>query len=298
MAADQGLARGDRAPDAGRLPRRGGDQPVGHRARPLHHRHAVRDPRRAAARCGPGRRAHRCVFLLPPRRCRGLRGPQAKARPAAPGGPPLQRLARRPPYGGRLAEGRAGGRCRGRATGAGAHRQGREDAGRGQSSAGHAGLSGSRRIRRASGSMTWLRSTLFAAALVLITPPYALVALATFPLPRMARYRIISGWSRLAIWLAKIVLGIDWRIEGREHLPARPAVILSKHQSAWETLAFQLIFPPQVHVLKRELLWIPFFGWGLALMSPIAIDRSRGVAALRAISRRGRERHRQGFRSE
>ena len=55
--------------------------------------------------------------------------------------------------------------------------------------------------------------------------------------------------------------------------PRRPSVILSKHQSAWETLAFQQIFPPQVHVLKRELLWIPFFGWGLALMSPIAIDR-------------------------
>jgi 1-acyl-sn-glycerol-3-phosphate acyltransferase len=143
--------------------------------------------------------------------------------------------------------------------------------------------------------MTWLRSTLFAAALVLVTPPYALVAIATFPLPRMMRYRIISGWSRLVVWLAKIVLGIDWRVEGREHLPARPAVILAKHQSAWETMAFQLIFPPQVHVLKRELLWIPFFGWGLALMSPIAIDRSRGVAALRAMARRGRVRLEQGF---
>jgi 1-acyl-sn-glycerol-3-phosphate acyltransferase len=60
-------------------------------------------------------------------------------------------------------------------------------------------------------------------------------------------------------------------------------------------MAFQLFFPPQVHVLKRELLWIPFFGWGLALMSPIAIDRSRGVKALRAIARRGRERLEQGF---
>jgi 1-acyl-sn-glycerol-3-phosphate acyltransferase len=143
--------------------------------------------------------------------------------------------------------------------------------------------------------MTWLRSCLFAAALVLITPLYALVALATFPLPRMQRYRIISGWSRLVVWLARVILGIRWRVEGREHLPSRPAVILSKHQSAWETMAFQLIFPPQVHVLKRELLWIPFFGWGLALMSPIAIDRSRGVAALRAIARRGRERLEQGF---
>lgn len=138
-------------------------------------------------------------------------------------------------------------------------------------------------------------STLFAAALVLVTPPYALVALATFPLPRMLRYRIISGWSRLVVGLARGLLGIRWRVEGLEHLPSRPAVILSKHQSAWETMAFQIIFPPQVHVLKRELLWIPFFGWGLALMSPIAIDRSRGVAALRAMARRGRERLQQGF---
>jgi 1-acyl-sn-glycerol-3-phosphate acyltransferase len=143
--------------------------------------------------------------------------------------------------------------------------------------------------------MSFLRSLAFAAALVIVTPPYAMIALATVALPRMLRYRIISGWSRLVVWLAKIILGIDWRVEGREQLPARPAVILSKHQSAWETLAFQHIFPPQVHVLKRELLWIPFFGWGLALMSPIAIDRSRGVKALRAMARRGRERLAQGF---
>ena len=143
--------------------------------------------------------------------------------------------------------------------------------------------------------MTLLRSLLFAAALVLITPPYAIVALLTFPLPRLVRYRIISGWSRLVILMARAILGIEWRVEGRENLPPRPSVILAKHQSAWETMAFQLIFPPQVHVLKRELLWIPFFGWGLALMSPIAIDRSRGVAALRAIARRGRERLTQGF---
>ena len=143
--------------------------------------------------------------------------------------------------------------------------------------------------------MRWLRSALFALALLVITPPYAVLALATFPLPRMLRYRIISGWSHLVVWLARTVLGIHWRVEGGENLPSRPAVILSKHQSAWETMAFQVIFPPQVHVLKRELLWIPFFGWGLALMSPIAIDRSRGVAALRAIARRGRERLEQGF---
>jgi 1-acyl-sn-glycerol-3-phosphate acyltransferase len=143
--------------------------------------------------------------------------------------------------------------------------------------------------------MMVLRSSLFAAVLLLVTPPYALLALATFPLRPMVRYRVISGWSRLVIFLTRVILGIRCEIQGRENLPARPSVILSKHQSAWETLAFQQIFPPQVHVLKRELLWIPFFGWGLALMSPIAIDRSRGVAALRSIARRGRERLEQGF---
>jgi 1-acyl-sn-glycerol-3-phosphate acyltransferase len=143
--------------------------------------------------------------------------------------------------------------------------------------------------------VTLLRSLAFAAALLVVTPPYAIVALATFPLPRMLRYRVISGWSRLVIWLSRTLLGIDWRVEGREQLPQRPSVILSKHQSAWDTLAFQQIFPPQIHVLKRELLWIPFFGWGLALMSPIAINRSRGVAALRSMARRGRERLEQGF---
>jgi 1-acyl-sn-glycerol-3-phosphate acyltransferase len=143
--------------------------------------------------------------------------------------------------------------------------------------------------------MTLLRSTLFALALVVVTPPYALAALATFPLPRLARYRIISGWSRLVVRLARALCGIRWSVEGREHLPTKPAVILAKHQSAWETLAFQEIFPPQVLVLKKELLWIPFFGWGLALMSPIAIDRANGRAALRDIARRGRERLAQGF---
>jgi 1-acyl-sn-glycerol-3-phosphate acyltransferase len=143
--------------------------------------------------------------------------------------------------------------------------------------------------------MIRLRSGLFALALVVVTPPYALLALLTFPLPRLARYRVISGWSRLIVWLARVLCGIRWRVEGGERLPARPAVILAKHQSAWETMAFQQIFPPQAYLLKRELLWLPFFGWGLALMSPISIDRARGTAALRQLVRRGRERLAQGF---
>jgi 1-acyl-sn-glycerol-3-phosphate acyltransferase len=143
--------------------------------------------------------------------------------------------------------------------------------------------------------MIFLRSLVFALAQILLTPPYSIVALATFPLPRLVRYRVISGWSHVMIWLAKNVLGIDYRVIGRENLPKNPAVILSKHQSAWETLAFQVIFPPQVLVLKRELLWIPFFGWGLALTSPIAIDRRSGAHALRRMAELGRQRLAQGF---
>lgn len=143
--------------------------------------------------------------------------------------------------------------------------------------------------------MIVLRSALFALALVILTPPYAILALCTFPLPPLVRYRIISGWSHLAILLSRVILGIRYRVEGLENVPKQPAVILSKHQSAWETIAFQLILPPHVQVLKRELLWIPFFGWGLALMSPIAIDRAKGSTALKRMAEQGRQRLAQGF---
>ncbi|MFM9970940.1 MAG: lysophospholipid acyltransferase family protein, partial [Burkholderiales bacterium] len=140
-----------------------------------------------------------------------------------------------------------------------------------------------------------LRSVLFALALVALTPPYSFIALTTVVLPPKVRWRIIAGWSHCVIGLARVILGVNYRVLGAEHLGARPAIILSKHQSAWETLAFQLIFPPQVHVLKKELLWIPFFGWGLALMSPIAIDRGRGVRSLKQMAVKGAARLAQGF---
>lgn len=143
--------------------------------------------------------------------------------------------------------------------------------------------------------MNALRSSLFALALVLVTPAYALVVLLMAWLPRQPRYRVISGWAHIVLVLARVICGIRYRVEGLERLPSEPAVILAKHQSAWETIAFQVIFPPQVYVLKRELLWIPFFGWGLALMSPIAIHRGRGHSALREIARKGAGRLAQGF---
>jgi 1-acyl-sn-glycerol-3-phosphate acyltransferase len=141
----------------------------------------------------------------------------------------------------------------------------------------------------------WLRSCLFATFQIVITPPYSLVALLTFPFGAVTRYRIISTWTHLVMWAVEAICGIHYRVLGTENLPAQPCVVLSKHQSAWETLAFQLIFPPQVYVIKRELLWIPFFGWGLAMTSPVAIDRKAGTRALRQMLAQGADRLKRGF---
>jgi 1-acyl-sn-glycerol-3-phosphate acyltransferase len=140
-----------------------------------------------------------------------------------------------------------------------------------------------------------LRSTLYMLLQIIITPPYAVVTLACFPLSARNRYRITSSWTRLMLFLLRVICGIEYRVLGAEHIPKKPSIVLSKHQSAWETLAFQKIFPPQVWVLKKELLRIPFFGWGLAMTSPIAIDRSSGKAALEQVVEQGRDRLRQGF---
>jgi len=123
-----------------------------------------------------------------------------------------------------------------------------------------------------------------------LTIVFSVIALLTFPFRPFTRYRIITTWSHLIILSARMICGMRYRVIGRENLPAEPSIILAKHQSAWETLAFQEIFPPQVWVLKKSLLRIPFFGWGLAMTSPIAIDRGAGVRALRETLEQGRER--------
>jgi len=139
--------------------------------------------------------------------------------------------------------------------------------------------------------MQALRSLLFNAVMFGSVTIYALLSLLTWPFPPLARYRFISQWARFHIWLLGSLCGLRYRVEGREHLPrGRTAVVLAKHQSSWETLAFQQIFPPQVWVLKRELLLVPFFGWGLALLDPIAIDRGAGRKAVQQIIEQGRQR--------
>ena len=140
-----------------------------------------------------------------------------------------------------------------------------------------------------------VRSALFAFVQIVTTPVFAIVGLLTFPLPLAVRYRVISTWSRLMVIAVRMICGIRYVVRGRENIPDAPCIVLSKHQSAWETLVFQVIFPPQVWVLKRELLWVPFFGWGLAMLAPIAIDRKAGRKALKQMLEQGVDRLTRGF---
>lgn len=119
-------------------------------------------------------------------------------------------------------------------------------------------------------------------------------ALLLLPLPFRWRYQFITWWARYNKFSLRILCGLKVEISGREHLPSRPVVFLSNHQSTWETAVFQSILPSIAWVLKRELYWIPLFGWALASMRPIAIDRSAGKKAIRQIIEQGQLRMQQG----
>lgn len=143
--------------------------------------------------------------------------------------------------------------------------------------------------------MLYLRSFLFSLGFWVVTPPYAILSLLTFPFAPIARYHMISRWTRLMLYWLRVTCHIDFHVEGTANIPPGPAIVMAKHQSTWETLALQLVFPPQVWVIKRELLWIPFFGWGLAMLRPIAIKRGTGRAALKQILEQGKDRLKKGL---
>lgn len=143
--------------------------------------------------------------------------------------------------------------------------------------------------------MLFLRSCLFFVGQVITAPVFTLIALLALPLNPITRNRLISGWARSMLWWLKVTCNIRHEITGVENIPNSPTIILSKHQSTWETFAFQAIFPTQVYVLKRELLWIPIFGWGLAMSSPIAINRAAGREALKQLVEKGKDRLAKGF---
>lgn len=143
--------------------------------------------------------------------------------------------------------------------------------------------------------MIFLRSLLFLMVQLVWVPLYATLVLFLFPLKPHTRYHLISGLAYSMMWLLRVICGIRMEVRGRENIPDQPCIVLCKHQSAWETFALQTVFPAQVWVLKRELLWLPFFGWGLALTSPIAIDRSKGKEAMKQLLEQGKQRLEDGF---
>lgn len=138
--------------------------------------------------------------------------------------------------------------------------------------------------------MQVLKSLLFNIFMSSTVILFAFAAILMLPLPFSIRYSVISRWAVMNIWLLDKLCGVKYEIKGRENIPKGAAVILSKHQSAWETLAFQVFFPPQVWVLKKQLFLIPFFGWGLAALSPIAINRSKKKHAMEQIITQGKDR--------
>ena len=144
--------------------------------------------------------------------------------------------------------------------------------------------------------MQTIRTVLFYLLLSVSACVWCILSVFVAPfLPFRARYRFVNQtWCRCAVWLAKVVLGIRYEVKGLENIPQRPCVILAKHQSTWETFFLSALFEPLSQVIKRELLYVPFFGWAMAMLKPIAIDRSNPKAALKQLAKQGHERLEQG----
>lgn len=140
----------------------------------------------------------------------------------------------------------------------------------------------------------WIRNLAYWLLMALLTPPLFAVLLLSAPFPR-GIHTLATRWALMLMWLLENIVGLKYTIQGRENIPPGPAIICCKHQSGWETLAMQKIFPPQVFVAKRELFLIPFFGWGLKLAGTIGIDRRNPGKASAQIVEQGRKRKAQGF---
>jgi 1-acyl-sn-glycerol-3-phosphate acyltransferase len=142
--------------------------------------------------------------------------------------------------------------------------------------------------------MTELRSILFLAGALLITVPFGFLV----PLGRIfgteAPFTLARLYTKVMLRWVEVSVGIRYEVEGWEHVPKAPAVIMSKHQSAWETIFIESAFPSQCWIVKKELLWLPFVGWGLMAIRAIAIDRSSGSSAREQIVEQGAERLREG----
>jgi 1-acyl-sn-glycerol-3-phosphate acyltransferase len=145
--------------------------------------------------------------------------------------------------------------------------------------------------------MILLRSVLFYLGYSLVTLVWGtLSVLVGWALPSRPRFMFIIGvWTRVCLWWLKVTCGIRVEVFGRENLPDKACVVLCRHESTWETLFLQTLLAPQATIIKRELLWIPFFGWAFALNKPIAIDRGTPRSALKRLITVGKSRLAEGI---
>lgn len=138
------------------------------------------------------------------------------------------------------------------------------------------------------------RSLLFYLGFITVVVIAGTLCCLLFFTPFMFRQKMVSHAIGLIMLWLRITCGIRIQIEGKENIPNRPCVILCNHQSTWETFFLQQFFPPLSVILKRELLWIPFFGWALFLLRPIAIKRANPGGAIRQVLKLGKQRLKEG----
>ncbi len=143
-------------------------------------------------------------------------------------------------------------------------------------------------MKRQGARLATFRSVIFYAGFGVVTPIFALLVLLFWPLPYGLRESTARVWCRCVLVWLRLTCGVNHRVYGRENLPEEPAVILSNHQSTWETIAFRTIFPARLSwIIKRSLFRIPFYGWSLKALEEIGIDRDAGREALRQIEHEG-----------
>lgn len=128
-------------------------------------------------------------------------------------------------------------------------------------------------------------TTFILSALIIIVRPFGI----------RASYFFGRLWSRLNGLYLKTICGIAYEVIGKKNIPEGPAVYLAKHQSAWETIIFPSIFPPYMWVLKRELFYVPIFGWCLKALGHIGIDREMGIKSLKQINEEGARLLKEGY---
>jgi 1-acyl-sn-glycerol-3-phosphate acyltransferase len=136
----------------------------------------------------------------------------------------------------------------------------------------------------------WLRSLAFWVVFPISIVIYVTLLIVLLPLSHKQRWALVQSWVNFILWWLKVTCRLTHEVQGAEHIGDHPGIVLAKHQSTWETVALQAIFPRQVWVGKRELMWIPVFGWGLALMKCIAIKRGTGRAAINQLITKGKVR--------